>query len=71
MQDAGRDGLSAAWGVVASVLGGGAFAVQAAAGPHDSGSAEWPVWILGDLAASAVYMCFAYTLGALTVIRGL
>ena len=68
--DADRAGLSAAWGVMAGILGGGAFAIWATASPPHSGFPVWPAWILGALAACAVYMCFAFALGTWPAGRG-
>lgn len=61
--DADRAGFSAAWGVVAGILGGGAFAIWTTASPPHSRFPAWSAWIPGGLAACAVYMCFAYALG--------
>jgi hypothetical protein len=57
--DEGRAGRSAAWGVLAVVFGGGAIYTAQLATSPDSGFPIWPTYILGAVAAIALYMCFA------------
>jgi hypothetical protein len=54
---------SAAWGVVAVVLGGCAAATWTAATSPGSRIPTWPAWTLAVLTAVAVYMCFALLSG--------
>ena len=57
--DVDRGGLSAAWGVVAVVLGGGAVATWLSAVSPGSRFPVWPGWTLSALTVAAIYMCFA------------
>lgn len=55
-QGAGR---SAAWGVVAVVLGGAAVATWIEALSPGSRFPAWPAWAFSALTVAAVYLCFA------------
>jgi hypothetical protein len=50
---------SAAWGVVAVILGTGAFATWSLAVSPRFGFPAWPAWGLSAATAAALYMCFA------------
>jgi hypothetical protein len=54
-----RGQISAAWGVVAVVLGAAAVAAWMAVVPHDSKFPAWPAWVLASLTAVAICLCFA------------
>ena len=58
-----RGGLSAAWGVVAVVFGGGAAATWIPAASPESKFPAWPAWILTAITVGALYLCFASLLG--------
>jgi hypothetical protein len=53
------NGLSAAWGVVAAVSAGGAISVWIAAASPGSHFPIWPAYLLGLIAVTGLYMCFA------------
>src|SRR5437879_13571405 len=55
----GRAGRSAAWGVAAVVFGAGAIYTSQLATTANSGFSIWPTYVLGAVAAIALYMCFA------------
>ena len=55
----GRAGRSAAWGVLAVVVGAGAIYTSQLATTPNSGFPIWPTYLLGVPAALALYMCFA------------
>lgn len=52
-------GKSAAWGVVACILGSGTFGTWIAAATTGTGFPVWPTWALCASTAAAVCMCFA------------
>jgi|SRR5579859_3826407 len=54
---------SAAWGVVAVVLGTGAVATWIAAVSPHSAFPAWPGWILSAATLVTLYMCFAFLCG--------
>src|SRR5689334_16952099 len=54
-----RNAISAAWGVVAVVLGGSAATTWTAAESPESTFPAWPAWVFSTLTAAAVYLCFA------------
>lgn len=60
---------SAAWGVVAVVLGSGAVAAWMAAVAPGSKFPAWPAWMLGATTVVAVYMSFAFLSGRWPVNR--
>ena len=64
-------GRSAAWGVVAVVLGSGAFATGINTASSGSEFPVWPVWAFSALAVAAVYMCFASLSGSWPTGHGL
>ncbi len=57
--DDGEAGRSAAWGVVATLFGGGAVALAIAAAPVGSTIPLWPAIACGVTSAAGLYMCFA------------
>jgi hypothetical protein len=65
-----RAAWSAAWGVVAVVLGGGAIASWTAAAAPGSKFPVWPVFTLTALTAIALYVSFAYLAGRWPTNRG-
>jgi hypothetical protein len=60
---ADRVGVSAAWGVLSSVLGSGAFAAWITDASSGSKLPTWPAWTLSALTICTLYGCFAYSLG--------
>lgn len=65
-----RAAWSAAWGVVALLLGGGAVPTWMEAVAPGSKFPIWPSWILTVLMAAAVFMCFASLSGRRATHRG-
>jgi hypothetical protein len=64
-------GRSAAWGVVAAVLGGGAFSTWIGAVSPGSKFPVWPAWVFSALTVAATYRCFASLPGGRPIGRGL
>jgi PASTA domain len=55
----GRTGRSAAWGVAALVFGAGAIYVSQLATTPKPTFPIWPTYVLGGIAAVALYLCFS------------
>lgn len=60
---AGDVARSAAWGVVAAVLGGGAFETWMEAESPASTFPAWPALVFSALTLTAIYLCFGSLCG--------